>query len=283
MNELYREYLQQLVPVLGEREAASVLRILLEDSGIAQASFLAGNFEPISREVFESYMLRLLHGEPVQYITGKTNFFGTWLKVSPAVLIPRPETEELVDTILQDNKQSKSLRLLDIGTGSGCIPVVIRKKRPDWEVFACDVSKEALALANQNALENHVDITFFEENILKKDALSLRSNFDIIVSNPPYIPDNEKALMPVQVLDHEPALALFVTDEDPLIFYRVISQLAANKLNPGGCLYFECNEFNAVEVIKLMQKAGFIDCILLKDFSGKDRIAKGRIQTSFIK
>lgn len=274
MKETFRPYLHQLIPVFGEREAASVLRILLEDA--IPIAITADHLSPEICTRLDSYISRLLQGEPVQYITGKTKFFGNWLKVNPAVLIPRQETEELVDLVLQHYPPATTLSLLDIGTGSGCIPIAIKKKRPIWQVFACDISEDALDLAAENATSNQVDINFFEQDILQENALESVPMFDIIVSNPPYIPENERKLMPVQVLEHEPAMALFVSNEDPLVFYRQISRVAIQKLNPGGMLFFECNEFNALQVLLEMEKAGLENVEIVQDLYKKDRITVGK-------
>ena len=274
MKETFRPYLHQLIPVFGEREAASVLRILLEDA--IPIAITADHLSPEICTRLDSYISRLLQGEPVQYITEKTKFFGNWFKVNPAVLIPRQETEELVDLVLQHYPPATTLSLLDIGTGSGCIPIAIKKKRPIWQVFACDISEDALDLAAENATSNQVDINFFEQDILQENALESVPMFDIIVSNPPYIPENERKLMPVQVLEHEPALALFVSNEDPLVFYRQISRVAIQKLNPGGKLFFECNEFNARQVLLEMGKTGLKDVEIIQDLHKKDRMAVGK-------
>jgi len=219
----------------------------------------------------EEILNRLAGGEPIQYILGKADFYGLTFTVNPHVLIPRQETEELVDWIINDNKLP-ALRILDIGTGSGCIPVALAKNIPDAEVFAYDISREALAVANQNAAHNHVDIRTQMVDILHWEAASVDKTFDIIVSNPPYVKDEEKSLMLEHVLSHEPHLALFVSNDDPLIFYRRIAEFAQQHLSPEGTLYFEINEALGHETVSLLQENGFNNVTLRKDINGKDRM-----------
>jgi len=219
----------------------------------------------------EEILNRLAGGEPIQYILGKADFYGLTFTVNPHVLIPRQETEELVDWIINDNKLP-ALRILDIGTGSGCIPVALAKNIPDAEVFAYDISAEALAVANQNAVHNDVDIRTQKVDILHWEAASVDKTFDIIVSNPPYVNDEEKSLMLEHVLSHEPHLALFVSNNDPLIFYRRIAEFAQQHLSPEGTLYFEINEALGHETVSLLQENGFNNVTLRKDINGKDRM-----------
>lgn len=221
---------------------------------------------------------KLLAREPLQYILGQADFYGLKFSVTPAVLIPRQETEELVAWVLETLKRQLDCRhVLDIGTGSGCIPIVIKKKRPDLSVSALDVSLEALAVAQQNAALHHVDIDFIEYNILYRTAWYLFSSYDCIISNPPYIPLQESALMPPHVKDFEPALALFVNDENPLVFYEAIADFSKIHLTPGGYLFFECNEFNAKKVVQILETKGFSDVILQKDLNGKDRMIRAQM------
>ena len=219
----------------------------------------------------EEILNRLADGEPIQYILGKAEFYGLTFTVNPHVLIPRQETEELVDWIINDNKLP-ALRILDIGTGSGCIPVALTKNIPDTEVFAYDISAEALAVANQNAVHNDVDIRTQKVDILHWEAASVDKTFDIIVSNPPYVKDEEKSLMLEHVLSHEPHLALFVSNDDPLIFYRRIAEFAQQHLSPEGKLYFEINEALGNETASVLKEKGFPKVTLKKDINGKDRM-----------
>jgi release factor glutamine methyltransferase len=215
---------------------------------------------------------------PIQYLLGKTSFYGLDFEVNPAVLIPRPETEELVDWIIsydQIHKSTKPLRILDIGTGSGCIAISLAKNIPNSQVFAIDVSEKALATAQKNAEINNVKVAFLEENILETD--DLEQQFDIIVSNPPYVRQLEKQEIKKNVLDNEPHLALFVEDNDALVFYRKIAELAQKNLLPNGQLFFEINQYLGKEMMELLEKMGFKNIELRKDIYGNDRMIQCNI------
>ncbi|MFA9391249.1 MAG: peptide chain release factor N(5)-glutamine methyltransferase [Prolixibacteraceae bacterium] len=214
----------------------------------------------------------LMSHHPIQYILGETEFYDLTFKVNSDVLIPRNETEELVHLILK-NYANRNLKILDIGTGSGCIPISLKKNRPDFEVFSCDISKKALALARKNASLNNVVVQFHYFDVLSNEAFFV-TGFDIIVSNPPYVTEKEKKLMEANVLDHEPHLALFVPDQDPLLFYKAISKRAASLLTPDGEIYFEINEAYGQEVVQLLQNSG-LRATVIKDINGKDRIVVG--------
>jgi len=214
-------------------------------------------------------------GRPIQYILGEAYFYGLTFKVNEHVLIPRPETEELVDWIINESKSNKfqtpNPKLLDIGTGSGCIPVTLKRYLPNIEVTTLDVSSDAIAVAKENARLIHTEINFIEANIL---TYQTDVEFNIIVSNPPYIRFLEKKDMHKNVLAHEPHLALFVSDEDPLIFYKAIADFALKKLNKNGLLFFEINEYLGLETIEMLKTKGFTDIELRKDMQGKDRMVK---------
>lgn len=271
IKNTYQAFLQNLSPQFGEREAISIARIVFEDA------FKLFDYQS-SKEFTESDTLqeieaRLLNNEPVQYILGQADFYGLKFKVSPAVLIPRPETEELVYWILE-NQITKNPSILDIGTGSGCIPITLKKKIPKATISAIDVSPTALDIAKTNAVLNKLAVSFILSDILEERLWSSLDTYDIIVSNPPYIPHKEKVLMPKQVLDYEPDLALFVENDEPLIFYKKIGQFALKHLNQGGELYYECNEFNAKEVATLLRQIGFQKVELAKDLEGKERMIR---------
>jgi release factor glutamine methyltransferase len=231
-------------------------------------------------EKFQVAVERLRNYEPIQYILGDTEFYGLVFKVNPSVLIPRPETEELVHWIIDchsgQGKESR-LNILDIGTGSGCIAISLAKNLPNAKVFALDVSEKALKTAKENALKNNVEVEFIQEDILNlchAEQVSASQAFDIIVSNPPYVCELEKDKMSANVLDHEPHLALFVKDDDALLFYRKISELAKKVLKPNGILYFEINE-NLGEITKtLLINEGFCDIELKIDTFEKERMLK---------
>lgn len=223
--------------------------------------------------------------KPIQYITGETWFYGLQFEVNENTLIPRPETEELVEWIIESQKsnvQSQTLAILDIGTGTGCIPISLKSNLPQANVSAIDVSEHALEVAKRNAKLNKVEINFIQANILEVQDLSqlstpnsqLRTNFDIIVSNPPYVRNLEKQEIKKNVLDYEPHLALFVEDTDALLFYRKIAQLALKNLSPNGLLFFEINQYLGNETVELLKNLGFKNIELKKDLYGNDRMIK---------
>lgn len=256
-QDFHSQLLETLTPIYGEREARNIAKLMLPD------------LSNISNNELEKVLKRLKEHEPWQYIIGKESFYGLEFKVSPHTLIPRPETEELVHLILHQHLERK-ISLLDIGTGTGCIPISIKKYKKDWKVYACDVSTEALEVAKQNAEWNEVEIDFFQTDILKVQKLP--TQYDIIVSNPPYIPNKEKALMSQNVLEHEPHLALFVDDAEPLVFYDKIADLGLRHLKEGGYLYFELNEFYAKETQEMVETKGYQKAIIIEDLMGKQRI-----------
>lgn len=211
--------------------------------------------------------------KPIQYIIGEAEFYGIKLKVNEHTLIPRPETEELVSWILNDVKlDTTKNKVLDIGTGSGCIAISLKVTNPSLHVHALDVSEEALKIAKENAQSNEVDIQFLHQNIL--ETIGFSEAYDVIISNPPYVRHLEKAEMAKNVLDFEPSLALFVSDENPLLFYNKIATLAWKNLTPNGFLYFEINQYLGQKMIDLLAKIGFQHIELRKDIYGNDRMVK---------
>lgn len=223
---------------------------------------------------FENLLSSLERGTPIQYALGYAWFYGMKLNVNDSVLIPRPETEELVALILSENRHN-SPKLIDIGTGSGCIPIAIKKHLPDARVWGLDVSSEALKVAVINAENEECDIDFVEADILQSGNLFPQQRFDIIVSNPPYITPSEKSEMTVNVLDHEPSLALFIPEETPLLFYEAIAGFATEHLNEGGKLYFEINRRFGKELQTILTGKGFNDVRVHKDMYGADRMISG--------
>jgi len=221
--------------------------------------------------------------KPIQYVLGKADFYGLKFKVNEHVLIPRPETEELVDLIIKENHESRSnnkaISILDIGTGSGCIPIVLKKSLPASTIYGMDISKEALEIAEQNAALNQVEVHFVLDDILNPKSFipNPSSPFDIIVSNPPYVCISEKEQMQKNVLDYEPHQALFVVDNNPLLFYKAITDLALKQLKPGGKLYFEINQAYGEETKHLLESKGFKNVVLIKDLNNKNRILRGTI------
>lgn len=257
-----------------KQEAESLVSWLLEHHlGWRRTQILdqadEASFPPKLFEDFE----RLKIGEPIQYIMEKGPFYGREFIVSSATLIPRNETEELVHMIIKKNPKA-GLRILDIGTGTGCIPISLALEMNNPDVFAIDISEEALEIAKKNRDILNANVTFFICDILTQTPDI--SEVDILVSNPPYIPEQEKTQMHRNVLDFEPGLALFVRNEDPLIFYRVIAEKGKKLLKSGGKLYFEINEKYGKDVSELMQNFGYSEVQILKDLNEKDRIAVGR-------
>ena len=222
---------------------------------------------------FDSALARLQAREPIQYILGCTEFYGLPFQVNKHTLIPRPETEELVDWILSHfQNQDAVLDILDIGTGSGCIAVALAKNLPRAGISALDISHKAIALAKENASKNQVSVTFSDQDIL--DTKSLEKKYDVIVSNPPYVRQQEKKAMHTNVLAYEPSNALFVSNEDPLLFYRKIAQLAIVSLKANGWLYFEINEYLSLEMESLLDEIGFMNIEIKNDFRAVPRMIK---------
>jgi release factor glutamine methyltransferase len=222
----------------------------------------------------ERISVQLRAGEPVQYAVGVAHFYGLVLQVDRRVLIPRPETEELVHWILEDRQKKDALKVLDIGAGSGCIALALKKNRPEWAVAALDVSAGALEVVRANAGRLNLSLDFLNLDILDEQNWTHLSTYDLIVSNPPYIPRREARLMPEQVRRFEPEEALFVDDEQPLIFYEKIARLGLEKLSSNGQAYVETNEYNAVEVVEIFRRAGYRDVTLRQDMQGKDRMVR---------
>ena len=228
-------------------------------------------------EKWQSIISELKTEKPIQYITGEAWFYGLRFEVNENTLIPRPETEELVEWIVDGLKiKGKGQRVLDIGTGSGCIPIALKKEIPSAQVSAIDISEKALEMARKNALNNLVEVNFIQQDILQSSNLQISKSsnllFDVIVSNPPYVRNLEKHEIKKNVLDYEPHLALFVDDSDALLFYRKIAQLALKSLTPNGKLFFEINQYLAKETVELVEQLGFKNIELRKDFIGNDRM-----------
>lgn len=277
IKEYKSHFIKALLPFYDEMEAESFFLLLLENKHQLRRIDLALDvdieFSETDISNWNAILEKLKIQIPIQYIIGATHFYGLEFIVDENVLIPRPETEELVDWIVKLNSKlskTKALKILDIGTGSGCIAISLAKNIPNSEVFAIDVSEKALAVAEKNAILNKVPVTFLHKNILETNDLSRK--FDIIVSNPPYVRNLEKAEIKPNVLENEPHLALFVSDNDPLIFYKKIAELAAANLNPNGQLFFEINQYLGKETQELLESIGLKNIELRKDIYGNDRM-----------
>jgi release factor glutamine methyltransferase len=276
------QFIKELSPFYDAYEAESFFYLILEDKHKLRQIDLALNHELNFSEsdfvIWNSLLGQLKKEVPIQYLLGKTSFYGLDFEVNENVLIPRPETEELVEWIIKENSKTdktKKLKVLDIGTGSGCIAISLAKNLPNAEVFGIDVSKKAIETSKRNAINNNVDVTFVLLDILETDVLT--SNFDIIVSNPPYVRNLEKEEIKKNVLDYEPHLALFVDDNDALIFYRKIAALAKSSLLENGQLFFEINQYLGKEMTDLLETMNFKDIELKKDIYDNDRMISCKV------
>lgn len=278
VKHLRQHFISHLSPNYGADESVELFWMSMEH--ILQASPLQLKLKQsvalseIQQSTFNYILNELKTGKPIQYILGYAWFYNQKFVVSEAVLIPRPETEELVSLILQENPEN-DLRVLDIGTGSGCIPISLKKNlRGNTQVVGVDISQDALNIARLNADTLACLVEFFQLDILKEEASSSKANqkFDVIISNPPYITPKEKLLMHTNVLEFEPHIALFVEEDDPLIFYNAIADFAIKNLSSNGKLYFEINQLYGRQIIAMLNKKGFQQVQLKKDISNHDRM-----------
>jgi release factor glutamine methyltransferase len=287
IHEASQQLRFQLFHVYDDREAGNIADLVMEHiTGWTKIDRVVNKSVPLSarqQEQLEAYTRTLLAHTPLQYVLQEAWFYGMKLYIDENVLIPRPETEELADWIIKDNTSSKFevqssqagvKNVLDIGTGSGCIPLAIKKKLPHFEVHAIDISEGALQVAKKNAAAQQLTIHFQLLDILSVAARQSLSPFDIIVSNPPYIPQSDKTSMAPNVLQYEPHLALFVADNDPLLFYKAIADFAITHLKKNGYLYLEIHEDMAQAVISLYRQKRFATIELRKDLQGRDRMVK---------
>ncbi len=264
------------IPKISLLEAKSLAKqVLAHCLEIKQIDILLdkslADISPTQWEELTQVLCRLLAAEPLQYIIGEVQFYhNVYLRLSSAVLIPRPETEEIIDYILKKHQQNPPQRVLDIGTGSACIAITLAKHFPNAVVWALDISEDALEVAQQNALQNQVEIQFRQADMLHLDTSDF-PEFEMIVSNPPYVTEAEKEAMHTNVLQYEPHLALFVPNQNPLIFYKAIVAFAQKKLLHKGCIYLEINELFGYEMNLLLQSYSFTDIRLHQDMQGKDR------------
>lgn len=278
MHPVFHEIRDALRGYYSDSEALALAKMLLvEVFGFSTLELYGGKdkeFSEKDRSVLAEMIRRLQKNEPIQYIIGIESFCGLTFEVDPNVLIPRPETQELVSWIVEDCQKEEAIRILDIGTGSGCIPVSLAKQLPRAEVESWDISEGALEVASRNCERNEVKVLLRRKDVL--NAAPEGVFYDVIVSNPPYIADREKVDMEANVLDWEPSLALFVPDDDPLLFYRKIAQLGCEMLKEGGSLYFEINRAYGQETSLMLSELGYNQIELKKDSWGNDRMIKAK-------
>ncbi|MVN91306.1 peptide chain release factor N(5)-glutamine methyltransferase [Mucilaginibacter sp. HME9299] len=279
VKDAFDVFKNKLAPLYEVTEIESIASLLIEElTGLSRTqlkAFPERGLNVVQSERLLTQLSCLKTGMPVQYILESAHFYGSDFKVNPSVLIPRPETEELVDWILKTIGHQPYQKILDIGTGSGCIPISLKLNTIDNEIFALDISPKALEVAVANAKLNNLDISFFEADILNHD-LTARSlpEFNVIVSNPPYVTETDKQQMHQNVLDFEPHSALFVPQSNPLLFYVAIANFAVTHLVQNGYLFFEINESYGPETVDMLAAKGFADIELRKDLAGKDRMIR---------
>jgi release factor glutamine methyltransferase len=284
LNEARTILSKELKSVYDADELKNVIELVLEHiTGLSRSEQVKNKVPYLTctqLEDIDSITERLKKNEPVQYVLGEAWFAGMKFKVNKNVLIPRPETEELVDWIVKESQKSKvkSQKILDVGTGSGSIPISLKKKLPDANVSAIDVCGEALFTATENAVALEAEVDFTLLDILDEEKWKELEQFDIIVSNPPYVKQSEKEKMHVRVKGFEPSVALFVPDNDALLFYKKLSDFSLQHLKPGGSLFVEINETLGDEVVDLFRLAGFVDVQLKKDMQGKHRMVKAKLK-----
>jgi protein-(glutamine-N5) methyltransferase, release factor-specific len=273
-SQIKKIFHQQLKEIYIENEIDSLFFIALEYvTSISKIEYILQKEEEISEEKLielKFILEELTKNKPIQYITKNAYFYGLNFYVNEKVLIPRQETNELVDWVLMSVTHSKPIKILDIGTGSGCIAITLKKNLPLSEVFAIDISNEAIQVAQKNANDNEVEINFSQKNILEIN--DLKNNFDIIISNPPYVRELEKLEMAPNVLDNEPHLALFVPDNNPLLFYEKITEIALKNLTEDGMLFFEINQYLSEGTKKMIENKGFKNVTLRKDLQENYRM-----------
>lgn len=286
IDKLYRHFVEQLQTIYDEREANNIVDWIFENiAGVKRLDRATNKKQAIStstKEQLNKALQQLLQHKPVQYVLGEAWFYKIKLKVNEHVLIPRPETEELVEWVVEEirnkkleisNKEVAELNVLDIGTGSGCIAIALKKELSNEKVFAVDISKEALQVAQQNTQDQDVKIDFIQLDFLDEGSWPSLPSFNIIVSNPPYIPENEQTKLAKNVVEHEPHLALFVNDNDPFIFYRKIAAFAEQHLKENGNVFVEVHEDYAKEVQQIFEKKNF-RAKIKKDIYGRERMIK---------
>lgn len=272
----YEEFWRPLTQVYEQSEAKAVAQLVYEQHfHLSLADVLCGRTG--DKAELHQIQQRLLQGEPVQYVLGLAEFGPHVFHVAPGVLIPRPETYELCRWILQSTGGQPPCAILDIGTGSGCIACTLAAALPEAEVTAWDISEEALNIARENAKRTHVHVSFTQADVLNLQDIVNRERWDMVVSNPPYICQNERTAMEQNVLDHEPDIALFVPDDDPLLFYRAIAEYGQKALKPDGWLYFEINPLYADDTQQMLSMMSYHDIEIREDQYGKQRMIRAQL------
>lgn len=273
-NELYRNFLVQTQALYEQGEADRIVSMIFESLADAPRAFIIRNTKEVVPKEIEVILLsalkRIKLNEPVQYIIGEAWFFDMKFKVGPEVLIPRPETEELVQSLL-DLRLIKNSKVLDIGTGSGCIAIAIKKNAPEINVTAIDISSQALLIAKENAKKNDTDISFLQLDMLNESMWESLGQYDFIISNPPYIPEHERTLLDKNVSEYEPSLALFTPDDNPIIFYEKILKFSLTHLNKTGSIFMELHDPFAEKIMNIYSQAGF-ETKIITDLFGKKRM-----------
>jgi release factor glutamine methyltransferase len=277
IQQAQRELLARLIPIYGEREAAQIGDLVMENiTGKKKIDRLLNKdvmLSPFQTDVFHQYIFGLSKNQPVQYVLRESWFCGMKFYVDQHVLIPRQETEELVEWVASESATTP-LSVLDVGTGSGCIAISLKKKLPASIMRACDVSPDALTVARRNAADLGAEVDFQLMDILDSRQREFLPALDLIVSNPPYIPLRDKSSMSPHVVEYEPHIALFVKDEDPVVFYQAIAELGREKLTPAGTLFAEIHEDLAGQVVNAFKKTGYQNIVVRQDMQGKDRMIK---------
>jgi len=275
-KEAYEFLKFELTNHVSEREATNILKIFFTDLFNIYTPENSDEWpDPIDSQKCNLYAQRLIDGEPIQYITSRTDFFGYQFKVNRHVLIPRPETEELVNWVLEDLQyENRQLDVLDIGTGSGCIAITLKLKKPQLRLFAIDENLDTLNVARINSKRLDAMIQCMKIDFRNKELWSSIIKADVIVSNPPYICQSEKVNMSSSVIHYEPDLALFVNDKTPLLFYSLIAEFGKTHLKEDGCIYLELNEFRANDICSVFAENGYSDIVLKNDLQGKSRMLR---------
>ncbi|MEM7573328.1 MAG: peptide chain release factor N(5)-glutamine methyltransferase [Bacteroidota bacterium] len=271
-KDLHEHYLRTLAPRVGAGEARSIARLILEDIFGSRPGQRPRELEAEEQQLAWTIENRIIAGEPVQYITGIADFYGLQLRVNPAVLIPRPETEELVELILRDHQELQR-KVVDLGTGSGCIALALQQHRPGWEIQGLDSSEDALSVARANGERLDLGVEWQLADMRSLET-STEEQIDVIVSNPPYIPPSEQDRMGKSTVAFEPDLALYAPEGDPLLFYRHILSWGKQVLSERGQIYLECNEFNTEAVLELAKEQGYQQADRFRDLQGKWRMLR---------